>query len=58
MFLGWLCNKNRARTESRFSQLNNFNDSDVDEWQNNIEDDEDDTDFYFPDNGPVPRPKK
>lgn len=57
-FLNWLCNKNGARAEGRFPQLDDINDSDIDELQDAIDDDEDDTDFYFPINEPNPRPMK
>lgn len=56
-FLSWLSNKTRTRVGNRFLQLNNLDDSDVEELQDNIEDDGDDTDFYFPANESVPRPK-
>lgn len=57
VFFSWLSNKTRTRVGNRFLQLNNLGDSDVEESQDDIEDDGDDTDFYFPANEPVPRPK-
>lgn len=52
-------NRGRRNRNPRNSEIIELDDSDLDEIQSELQiDDDDDTDFYFPQNEQIPKPMK